>query len=193
MDRFIFRKTNRLTEYDYSQTGYYFVTICSKNKQNIFGKINNKFVGALLACARNDSVKIELTEIGQIIDNHWYDIPNQYDNIDVDEFIIMPNHIHGILIINKRAQASSAPTISKIIRSFKSKITMEYLKYINQNNLNVSGKIWQRSFYDHVIRNEKSLQNIREYVLNNPQNWPYDEENNDRIKDAKCIDIVDVV
>ncbi|MFH1857245.1 MAG: transposase [Candidatus Omnitrophota bacterium] len=174
------RKAPRLKEYDYSAAGYYFVTICSKDKQDIFGKINHKFVGALLACARdNNSVKIKLTKIGQIIDSQWNNIPNQYNNVDVDQFIIMPNHLHGILIINNRAQASSAPTISQIIRSFKSKTTMEYLKYINQNNLNISGKIWQRSFYDHVIRNEKSLEEIREYIVNNPAKWDDDEYNMD--------------
>ena len=82
----------------------------------------------------------------------------------------MPNHIHGILIINNRAEASAAPTISEIIRSFKSKSSLEYVKYINDNNLNVSGKIWQRSFHDHIIRNEKSLNAIRNYIAINPEN-----------------------
>ncbi|MFH1856549.1 MAG: transposase [Candidatus Omnitrophota bacterium] len=99
--------------------------------------------------------------------------------MEIDKFIIMPNHIHGIVIINNRAQASSAPTLSQIIRSFKSKTTMEYLKYIHQNKLNISGEIWQRSFYDHVIRDEESLEKVREYIFNNPKTWEMDENNID--------------
>ncbi len=95
----------------------------------------------------------------------------------MDHYVIMPNHIHGIIVINKRAQASSAPTVSQIIRSFKSKSTMEYAKYLNLNNLNISGKIWQRSFYDHIVRNERSLNAIREYISHNPVNWERDIDN----------------
>ena len=103
-------------------------------------------------------------------------------NVELDQCIIMPNHIHCILIINKREGASPSPTIPQIIRSFKSKSVLEYVKYINDNNLNVSGKIWQRSFYDHVIRNKQSLNTIREYISNNPLKWDDDENNikNDR-------------
>ena len=89
----------------------------------------------------------------------------------------MSNHIHGILIIQNRAEASAAPTISQIIRSFKSRATMEYLQYIKRNNLDVSGKIWQRSFYDHIIRDDESLNKIREYIINNPLTWDEDENN----------------
>jgi len=174
MTKLITRKQIRLKNYDYSLDGYYFITIGSKNRNNIFGEIinNENTVGALLACAR-----IELSQIGKIIEKQWRNIPNQYNNIKLDHSVIMPNHIHGILVINKRAQASSAPTVSQIIRSFKSKSTMEYLKYINDNNLNIPGKIWQRSFYDRIIRNERSLNAIREYISNNPENWEKDIDN----------------
>jgi len=98
----------------------------------------------------------------------------------------MPNHIHGILIINNinynertnlREDARPSPTVSDIICSFKSKCTNEYLNYIKHNNLNISGKIWQRSFHDHIIRNDKSLNNIRQYIINNPATWEKDENN----------------
>ena len=163
----------RLTKYYYSRCGYYYITICSKNRENLFCEIEN-VVGAALASAR---VNIKLSKIGQIINHQWNDIPNQYKNIELDEYVIMPNHIHGIFIINKRAEASAAPTMSHIIRSYKSKCTMDYLTYINADNLNISGKILHRSFYDHIIRNDKSLQEIREYIINNPVNWETDEEN----------------
>ena len=91
----------------------------------------------------------------------------------------MTNHIHGILVMGTlvRADARPAPTISDMIGSFKSKSSVEYLKHIKQNNLNASGQIWQRSFHDHIIRNEHSLRAIREYISNNPVNWEQDIEN----------------
>ncbi|MFH1318225.1 MAG: glucose-6-phosphate dehydrogenase [Candidatus Omnitrophota bacterium] len=96
------RKQIRLKNYDYSLNGYYFITRGSKNRNNIFGEIinNENTVGALLAYARNN---IKLSTIGQIIKNQWNNIPIQYDNIELDHYVIMPNHIHGIIIINKRA------------------------------------------------------------------------------------------
>ena len=173
---------NRLKNHDYSLNGYHFVTVCSKNRNNIFGEY--KYVGEGLASSRNMSARnnVQLTIIGQIIDNQWNDIENQYDNVDLDQYTIMPNHLHGILVvdkndINKRADARPAPTISDIVCSFKSKCTVEYLKHIKQNNLNVSSKIWQRSFYDHIIRTERSLNAIREYISNNPVNWEQDIDN----------------
>ena len=90
----------------------------------------------------------------------------------------MPNHIHGILIINKRDEASASPTyLGKIIRSFKSKCVIDYLNYIETNNINDSAKIWQRNYHDHIIRNEKSLNQIRKYITDNPANWDTDENN----------------
>ena len=98
------RRSVCLAKYNYSQPGQYFITICSQNRKCIFGQIQNtKCVGAGLAPAR-----IELTNIGKIIDQQWRDIPNQYKNIEIDEYIVMPNHIHGIVII--RAAVRAAPT-----------------------------------------------------------------------------------
>jgi len=168
--------------YDYSNDGMYFITICAINRECIFGEIDN--VGAGLAPARIKGrpqgsplhAHIELTKIGQIIDTHWRNIPNQYNNIQIDEYVIMPNHIHGILI--KRATARVAPTyLGQVIGSFKSKCVIGYLKYIRKNNLNKFAKIWQRSFYDHIIRNETSLRKIREYIIDNPLTCQFDIEN----------------
>ena len=97
MQKLISRKQIRLKNYDYANNGYYFITIGSKNKKNIFGEYKN-IVGAGLVSARNN---IKLSTIGEIINNQWNNIPNQYENIELDRYIIMPNHIHGILIINK--------------------------------------------------------------------------------------------
>lgn len=199
------RKRTRLKDYNYSEAGYYFVTVCSKDRKNIFGEYDKNIVGEGLAPSRYKDRKIscdgqpqglslhapvrynsniKLSALGHIIDKQWNDIPNQYDDIELDEYVIMPNHIHGILIINKRTinertGASPVPTvsISNIIGSFKSKTSIEYLQWIKKNILNVSGQIWQRSFYDHVIRNDKSLDSIRVYIMNNPLQWDDDVEN----------------
>ena len=177
MEKYSKRKTIRLKQYDYSNNGWYFITICSYNRENIFGDYN-KNVGAALVSARNNvSTHMELSIIGQIIDKQWNDIKNQYGNIELGQYVIMPNHIHGIIIINNRAQTSSAPTISQIIRSFKSKCTNEYLIYLKRNNIQMHVHIWQRSFYDHIIRNDKSLHKIREYIINNPLTWGTDNNN----------------
>jgi len=171
------RKLNRFKNYDYSKNGYYFITICSKNRQIIFGEYIENAVGTALAAVRNNENNIKLSKLGQIIDNQWNDIPNQYDNVQLDQYIVIPNHLHDILIIDKRTGASPVPTISNIIGSFKSKTSLQYLQYIKNNNLNISGQIWQRSFHDHIIRNDRSLNAIREYISNNPINWEQDIEN----------------
>jgi REP element-mobilizing transposase RayT len=170
------RKQLRLSDYDYSENGWYFITVCSRDRDDLFGGYTN-IVGAGLASARNP--QIQLSPIGAIIERRWKDIPNQYEGVELDEYVVMPNHIHGIIVINqkKRADARPAPTISYIVCSFKSRAAVECLKYIKENNLNLSGRIWQRSFYDHVIRNERSLNTIREYISMNPANRGQDIDN----------------
>jgi putative transposase len=143
-------------------------------------------LGAGLASARhledasifnNDSASgnnFILSPVGKIIEKQWNDIPNHYKGIELDAYVIMPNHVHGIIIINqknKRADARPAPTLSDIICSFKSRSAVESLQYIKKTTPAASRKIWQRSCYDHIIRSERSLQAIREYILRNPINW----------------------
>lgn len=167
------RKSLRLKNYDYSSNGYYSITICSKNRKNLFGKY----------CFDGTTHYIELSVLGQIIGTQWLKIPDENDNVDIDAFVIMPNHIHGILkIYNTEALrqltgASPVTTVSRVVGAFKSKTSVAYLDHIKQNNLNVSGMIWQRSFYDHVIRDEESLHKIREYIVFNPSTWKDDENN----------------
>lgn len=145
-----------------------FVTICSLKKQKIFGRQVSS-VGEGLASSQR---LIKLSALGEIIDKQLNNISDSNKFIMLDQYIIMPDHIHAIIIIDNlqdRADARPAPTLSDVVCSFKSKCTVEYLKYIRENKINVSAKIWQRSFYDHVIRSEKSLIAIREYIVNNPQ------------------------
>lgn len=157
------RKRTRLKNYDYSRSGYYFVTICTHNRINRFGEIV-------------DSEMI-LNEQGNIVNDTWIDLSCHHQGIYLDEYIIMPNHVHGIVIIERDivgagpARPAKSSNLSTIIGSFKSSAT-------RQINAKDNGNFrWQRSFYDHVIRNEKSLNQIREYIIDNPANWDHDEDN----------------
>jgi len=157
------RKPNRLKEYNYSNNGWYFVTMCTKNRTPYFGKINNG--------------KMVLNEIGKIVDEYWNKIESLHKNIDLDHYVIMPNHIHGIIIIENVGDANFAsPTnktydrtkmeLSKIIQQFKRAVTIKIRN--NKHDLNFQ---WQHSFYDRIIRNERELYNIRNYIRENPFKW----------------------
>jgi len=123
------------------------------------------------------TIEIELTEIGKIIEKQWNEISNQFNSVSLDEFIIMPNHVHGVVIIRQRADTRPAPTLGDIICAFKSKCTMKYLNQIKSNGTYKSVKIWQRSYYDQIIRDEESLNKIRDYIRNNPLTWEEDKNN----------------
>jgi len=162
------RKANRLPNYDYSATGYYFLTINIKNKLNLFGNIVDS--------------KMILSDAGKVADQYWAQIPNHYSNIKLDEWVIMPNHIHGILIISgeKRTAQCAVLTDSKqqkrhnllstVIRTYKTLVKREIKKDDKMIDF-----AWQRSFYDHVIRNDETLLKIREYTQNNPLKWQLDD------------------
>ncbi|MCP4650486.1 MAG: hypothetical protein GY853_10460 [PVC group bacterium] len=173
MTKTITRKNNRLKGYDYSKAGIYFITICAKDHESIFGEIISQPVGDGLAPSR---YKIKLTELGQIIDAQWNDISGQYNDVEIIEYVIMPNHIHGIIKI--RATARVAPTgLGKIIGSFKSKCVNEYLQYIKNNEINVFADIWQKNYHDHVIRTSTSLKQVCKYIRTNLSTWSSDTEN----------------
>jgi len=162
------RRSIRLKEYDYSQAGGYFITICSKDREMYFQLFQ---------------------KLKEIVNRGWREIPNRYRNIQIDEFIIMPNHVHGILIVGatlavalkERAGASPAPTIGEIIGTFKSICVLEWLRYIEENKIATVAKFWQRNYYEHIIRDEESLNRIREYIRYNPLRWDLDRENPHRI------------
>ena len=164
------RKLNRLKDYDYSQNGYYFVTICTKNREAWFGKI--------------ESDKMILNMFGEITKNFWVEIPKHFKNVSLDEFIVMPNHIHGIVIIVGNAymrslQDRTKMLLSRIIQQYKSSVTRE----INSLQNDFCFK-WHKSFYDHIIKDEKTLNNIREYITNNPLKWESDIENEINLKES---------
>jgi REP element-mobilizing transposase RayT len=160
------RKLNRLTGFDYSNEGYYFVTICVKDKTEWFGEIKDG--------------RMMLNKYGKIIKNRWVWLPKQYFYIQFDEFVVMPNHFHGILSIgnghdnvgNARERSlRKMKSLSELIGAFKTTSS----KLIHRTGLLEFQ--WQKSFYDHIIRNEQDLTRVREYIVNNPLKWEEDEEN----------------
>jgi len=146
------RKPNRLKNFDYSQNGAYFITICTHNRKCVLGKI----VGEGL-CALPNNI---LTPIGNEIEKTIQFINNNYDNVLIDKYIVMPNHIHMIVFLNTEKGGHGNPPLQNIIGQFKSFTTKQYGK-----------RLWQRSYYDHIIRNETDYLNIWEYINNNPLNW----------------------
>lgn len=154
------RKKIRLQNYDYSQNGAYFVTICIKDKQHILGTI----------VENEDITSIVLSKIGKTIAAEIDKIPTIYSSVLVDPFVIMPNHIHMIIIIEndneRRTQfaPTNLPNISRIIKQFKGSITKQ-----------IGNNIWQKSYFDHVIRDEQDYQIRSKYIIDNPIKWIYDE------------------
>ena len=160
------RKQIRLKGYDYSAGGYYFITICTQNRKNILSNV----VGA-----DSISARIRLNKAGKMINNIYLDLENQFKYIKLHDYVIMPNHIHGIIEICERADMESAPTVNEIIQTFKRYTTIEYIKGVKKGIYQSFYKrIWQRNYYEHVIRNEKEYYKIVEYIQNNPLKWEED-------------------
>jgi len=151
------RKKLRLVNYDYSSQNYYFVTICTHDKKCIFGKPNI------------------LNEYGIIAAKEIENISNHFERIKVDKYVIMPNHIHAIIIIgcdgtlhNNSERSRPFPTLSSIIGLYKSGVS----KHIHKLNVNIN--VWQKYYYDHIIRNKNDYENIWNYIENNPIKWEED-------------------
>ncbi len=163
-----YRRLTRLKDYDYSHPGAYFITICTKKRHCLFGEIQNE--------------EMKVNDYGEIVRQTWLDLPQHYPNVQLNAFVIMPNHIHGIVFLEDvGAGLKPAPTgfqdkhhhLSEIIRAFKTFSA----KRINKLR-NMAGKSgWQRNYYEHVIRRDESLAKIREYIENNPLRWALDREN----------------
>jgi len=200
------RRSIRLKGYDYSQAGAYFITICTHNRECLFGEI----VGA------NDiRPEMRLNEYGQTVRDEWLKTPALRPNVELGEWVVMPNHIHGIVVITSRGMSSTAPggdvsptagrgvlqyaptmadtdmgelsnaptpklqspsqTIGAIVRGFKSATTKRINEMrINQGINNTPRPVWQRNYWEHIIRNEESYQHIAAYIINNPAQWEID-------------------
>jgi putative transposase len=191
-----------LKEYDYSSPGDYFITICTYQKEYIFGEIINE--------------EMHLNDYGKIVWEEWLRTAEMREDVELDEFVVMPNHIHGIIVLTdsgrgtlqcalvgancnspqakshnnpsnngayidmplqKTKFCSPSKTIGTIIRGFKSAAT----KRINEVRSTPGIPIWQRGYYEHIIRNEKDLENTRKYIANNPLQWPFDNDDPENI------------
>ena len=163
------RKQIRIKEYDYSQPGYYFITICASEHKCLFGSL----VGAAISRPQEQSNPVgaaisrpQLTEYGKYIEKSLSEIPKRYKNASVDKYVIMPNHVHIILVIadaDKNGRMISAPTIPQIVGQMKRWVSKQ-----------AGFSCWQKSYYEHIIRNEREYQNICEYIENNPLKWELD-------------------
>ena len=162
------RQSIRLKNYDYSQSGLYYVTICTKNRENLFGDINNNNVGV----GRDRPVSMILNQYGKIIKNVWESLPDHHP-VELDAFQIMPNHIHFILHIVLGASRRAPTTLGFIVGMFKKECT----KQINKLRNTPGQKTFQRNYYEHIIRAENDLNKIRKYVINNPSMWERDRNN----------------
>ena len=160
------RNSLRYRGYDYTRAGYYFITIYCQDKICRFGKINNE--------------QIELNEFGNIAKNEWLKLPERFKYIKLDVFVIMPNHLHGIIIINdinlgvKINETENMPyRIGDIVGAYKSLVSNQCLKLYKTQNV-IMGKLWQRNYWEHIIRNEDAYYEIGNYILNNHLTWKED-------------------
>ncbi len=159
------RKHPRLKGYDYSRTGCYFVTICTDENRPILSRV----VGRGLAPA--ESPRVELTEIGQILEAQICALNHRFPSVEIDHYVIMPTHLHMIVSIRETAGASPRPTLSQVVGACKSLTT----RLANQVQ-NVHGRsIFQGSFHDHVIRSEADYLDHWNYISGNPGKWREDE------------------
>ena len=158
------RKHPRLDNYDYSSAGAYFVTICTQNRRCVLSRI----VGRGLAPA--ETTAIEYTSLGEIAEKQLFLLADRYPYLTIDQYVIMPNHIHAILILNgETAGASPRPTLTDIVCTYKSLTTRECKKN------GFREKLFQTSFYEHIIRSREDYEEIVKYIYENPIRWYYDE------------------
>ena len=155
------RKELRLKDYDYSQNGVYFITICTSDRKPLLSRIS---VGEGLA-----PPKIELLSLGEIAEKQLLNLESRYSVLTIDKYAVMPNHIHILMRLYNSGGASPSPTVSDIVGSYKSLTTRECKKIVKLE------KLFQRSFYDHIIRREQDYLDVWQYIDNNPARWLDDE------------------
>jgi putative transposase len=146
------RRSIRLKEYDYSRVGFYFVTICTNERQCLFGEVVENVV--------------KLNDMGKIVQTTWDKLPLRFQNVEVDESIVMPNHPHGIIVRNLMVDSNiNVPELGQIIRAFKAVTT----RYIRTSCLPEFA--WQRNYHERIIRKNGELDRVRQYIVNNPVRW----------------------
>jgi len=181
------RRSIRLPHYDYTSPGYYFVTICTQNRACLFGIVENE--------------QMVLNDAGKMIEKWIEQLASKFPDIQCDSFIIMPNHVHlNIQIVGtdpcvcpkekgehigspQRGSPQRGSPIPRVVQWFKTMTTNEYIRGVKQNRFpEFPGKFWQRNYYEHLIRNDDELNQIRNYIINNPLKWGMDKNHPDNIK-----------
>ena len=180
------RKSIRLKGFDYSSAGAYFVTVCTQDRLCLFGEIADE--------------NMILNDVGQMIHAQWLEMAKRFEIIALDQSVVMPNHVHGILFLKCRGESCIRPddkpktsiqgehevrpygtlddSLGRILQAFKSITTNAYIRDGKQRDWpSFPGKLWQRNYFERVIRNEKELNRIRDYIINNPLKWHEDKNN----------------
>jgi len=188
------RRKLRIPGYDYTQDGAYFVTICVEGKEHLFGKVIEE--------------RLELNDAGRMLQEVWVELRRRFPFLQADEFVAMPNHVHGIFIIDRPLNCRGEPCVRPagtdgegehkvrpynsqfhpqgtiknslpyIVQVYKSITTHKYIQGVKKSGWPLfSKKLWQRNYYEHIIRNEDALLRIREYIRTNPMRWHLDREN----------------
>jgi len=198
------RRSIRLKGYDYAQAGLYFITICCQYRKCLFGEVAVVTVGANNHSPNttpqnppsiSHSPKMILNDAGKIAVQCWLEIPQHFPNVILHEYIVMPNHIHGIIelitdhnFVHDEIRAnddsprqmqlfkSPSKTIGSIVRGFKIGVT-KWIRNHNAGKFPPQQPVWQRNYYEHIIRNEQAYQRISDYIINNPAKWAKDKFN----------------
>jgi len=165
------RRSIRLRNYDYSAVGGYFVTICTYQWECLFGEVM--------------AGEMRVNNAGDCVKTVWDSLPIRYPGIEMDTFIVMPNHIHGIILINHPVGAIHELPLQKrrnmLLPMVIGYLKMNSAKRINQYRNNPGAPVWQRNYYERVIRNDRELHNIRQYIADNPLRWADDENHPGRM------------
>ena len=165
------RKPTRLNYFDYNSSGAYFLTICTENRRNLLSRIVG---GDVLDAPQSDvsylPKRIELSYYGKIADNTINQLNDYYENIKVDRYVIMPNHVHIILFVSAGGASRTSPPTKQ--HSIVSRFISNFKRFCNKE---CGEKIWQRTFYDHIIRNQRDYEEHVKYIHENPARWYFDE------------------
>jgi putative transposase len=153
------RRAPRLSGFDYSAEGAYFLTICAHRRQQVF--------------ARCEDDELRITSAGRVLERCWAEIPNHFPSVEVDVFVVMPNHVHGVLCL---VGVDRVATLPVVVGSLKSAAAGE----INALRGTPGARVWQRGYHERIVRDEDELEAIRRYVLDNPAAWSADSENPSR-------------
>ena len=164
------RKPTRLKRFDYSRGGVYFITICTQDRKRILSKITGIESTNPVGDGAHDIPRVQLTRIGKIVEKYIISTSN-IKGVSVFEYVIMPNHIHLLLLVsNEDGRGDPSPTIVSAMGWLKYQSTRE----INKEHNTIGAKIFQRSFYDHIVRNLNDYCEIQKYIVENPLRWKFD-------------------